>query len=102
MASSSSGVRFVLFPAEIEALKRIPELGPFLVLAALPGIQRAASAAPRLTGAGAASIHAEAVLDGSEWTARVSWDREHFYMRFHELGAKQLTARPFLVPAWTT
>lgn len=98
---ASSDVRVVLHPAEIERLKQLPELGRYLVEAAGPGVRRAQAAAPRLTGAGAASIHAEAVLDGPEWTARASWDREHWYMRLHEQGSRYMSARPFLVPAWT-
>jgi hypothetical protein len=35
-------------------------------------------------------------MEDGEWTARVSWDREHYYMSFHQLGTKSLPARPFL------
>lgn len=59
----------------------------------VPGAQ---SRAPKLTGAGAASIHAEAVLDDHEWTARMSWDRDHYYMSFHQRGTSSLPAQPFL------
>jgi hypothetical protein len=52
--------------------------------------------APRLTGAGAASIHAETVFDGGEWVVRAAWDQMHYYMSFHELGTRTLPARPFL------
>lgn len=52
--------------------------------------------APKDTGAGAASIHAERQPDGS---VRVGWDDAHDYMRFHELGTEQMNARPFLRPA---
>jgi hypothetical protein len=63
--------------------------------ALVPGAQ---ARAPKDTGAGAASIHAEPVLDDGEWTARVSWTRERFYLRFHELGTVTLPAHPFLAP----
>lgn len=52
--------------------------------------------APKRTGKGAASIHAEAQPDGS---VRVSWDPAHFYMLFQEFGTQHQTARPFLRPA---
>jgi HK97 gp10 family phage protein len=57
--------------------------------------QRAASAAPKDTGAGAASIHAERV--GAE--VRVGWTPEAFYMLFSEIGTSVMAARPFLRPA---
>jgi hypothetical protein len=58
----------------------------------------ARSNAPRRTGAGADSIHAEPG-PGLSPEVRISWERTYFYLRFHELGAKYLPARPFLVPA---
>jgi HK97 gp10 family phage protein len=51
--------------------------------------------APRDTGAGADSIHAEEV-DGV-W--RVGWDAAHDYMRFPEFGTERMPAQPFLRPA---
>jgi HK97 gp10 family phage protein len=57
--------------------------------------ERAASAAPKDTGAGAASIHAERV--GGE--VRVGWDNDHWYMLFPEVGTSKMSARPFLRPA---
>lgn len=60
----------------------------------------AAGTAPRRTGGGADSIHAEAVLDGRDHAVAVGWDREHYYMIFHERGTRYLPARPFLVPAF--
>jgi HK97 gp10 family phage protein len=93
-------VRVVLDEAAIRGLAKDPSMGPLLLEAAMPELARARAQAPKHTGAGAASIHAEAVLDGPEWTARASWDQLHFYMRFHELGTRYLPARPFLVPAF--
>jgi len=71
--------------------------------AAVEPTRRAQAAAPRATGAGAQSIHAEPYLDrrNKEWQARIGWERVRFYMYFHERGAKHLPARPFLVPALT-
>lgn len=57
--------------------------------------QRAAQQAPKRSGEGAASIHAEVVGD----EVRVSWDRQHFYLYFHEVGTSRMNARPFLRPA---
>lgn len=85
-------------PQAIEDLARDPDIRAGLLAAAAPIVRGAAAAAPKQTGAGAASIRAEAVLDGPEWTARVSWDREHYYMFFQERGTVNLPARPFLVP----
>jgi hypothetical protein len=47
--------------------------------------------APKLTGAGAASIQAAASQDANGAYAEVSWDRAHAYMRFAN--------RHFLEPA---
>lgn len=56
----------------------------------------AAAAAPHKTGAGAASIHSATVLEGGQWTARISWDQAHAYMRFPELGTRFIRAQHFL------
>jgi HK97 gp10 family phage protein len=57
----------------------------------------AAELAPKDTGAGAASIHAEGPERDGSW--RISWDLEHDYMRFQELGTEDMPAHPFLRPA---
>jgi HK97 gp10 family phage protein len=69
-------------------------------LQALKGVgdkvaERAALAAPKRTGAGAASIHAEVVDD----EVRVGPDAEHWYLIFSEVGTSRAPARPFLRPA---
>lgn len=92
-------VRVVLHDRAIRALSALPALRGVLEATSRPLIAAAQGAAPKRTGAGAASIHAEAVLDGDEWSALIGWDREHYYMRFHELGTRTLPARPFLVPS---
>lgn len=56
----------------------------------------AALLAPKLTGALAASIHAEEQSDG---TWRVSWDVDHRYGLFQELGTETNPPQPFLRPA---
>lgn len=59
----------------------------------------ASADAPKRTGAGAASIRSEIDLSHAEPGVEVSWDRDHFYMYFHEHGTRYLPARPFLAPA---
>lgn len=67
--------------------------------------------APRSTGAGAASIHVEVHRGSSdafpstyspetdEPIAYVSWDQEHYYMLFMEVGTEDQSPEPFLTPA---
>jgi HK97 gp10 family phage protein len=66
--------------------------------AARPVVRRAQAAAPKRTGAGAASIKAEPVLKRGQWEAHVSWDRRRaWYLRFHEFGTSRgIQARHFL------
>jgi HK97 gp10 family phage protein len=59
----------------------------------------AAVDAPKLTGAGAASIDHEVVEDETGAHVKVSWDKAHDYMRFAEFGDSRENARPFLRPA---
>lgn len=61
--------------------------------------QDAKANAPRDTGAGAESIQHEVGEDSEGAYVRVSWDRDHFYMFFHEVGTSRKSARPFLRPA---
>jgi len=61
--------------------------------------ERAADNAPKATGGGAASIHAETDVDDQSAFADVSWDPDHFYLGFHELGTEHQPAQPFLRPA---
>jgi hypothetical protein len=89
--------RVVLHQGAIADMARDPGIRPLLLEAAVPVVRGGQLAAPKLTGAGAASIHAEAVLDGPEWTAHVSWSRERYYMYFVHEGTSRLPARPFLV-----
>jgi HK97 gp10 family phage protein len=52
------------------------------------------------SGHGADSIHAEASHEDGNWVVDVGWDRDHYYMRFVELGTRHMPARPFLRPAF--
>jgi HK97 gp10 family phage protein len=61
----------------------------------------AAAAAPKRSGAMAASIHAEVDEDDGTAVVRVSFDADHFYGLFAEVGTSRIPARPFLRPALT-
>lgn len=58
--------------------------------------------APKRSGEGATSIHAETGTDADGPFVRVSWDQTHFYMVFSELGTSRQPATPFLRPAAQT
>lgn len=55
--------------------------------------------APTLTGEGADSIHGELDQDSESAFVDISWDQDHFYMGFKELGTEHESATPFLRPA---
>ena len=59
-------------------------------------VARMRQRAPKATGAGAESIHSEP--DPDEPGFRISWDKDHFYMAFHELGTEHQPATPFARP----
>jgi len=52
--------------------------------------------APKRTGAGSLSIRHELVL-GVLPEVRVSWDKDHYYMYFHQKGTRYMSPNPFLV-----
>lgn len=60
--------------------------------------ETAAGFAPKRTGEGAASIHAETDVDDESAYADVSWDRDHFYLGFAEVGTEHQAPTPFLRP----
>lgn len=60
---------------------------------------QAAALAPKQTGEGASSIHAEVEVDDESGYADVSWDADHFYLGFAETGTSHQPATPFLRPA---
>lgn len=93
-------VRVVPDEKAIAGLAREPWLRQYLMEVADGPVRLAQQMAPKKTGLGAASIRAEAVNTADGWEVDTSWDRDRYYMRFHELGTKFLPARPFLVPAW--
>jgi HK97 gp10 family phage protein len=90
------GVRVVLYQSEIERIVKDEAVRQLLLAEGRDLADASARAAPKATGAGADSIRAETILDGDSWEARVAWDREHFYMYFHQKGTRYLPARPFM------
>lgn len=94
-----SDVRVVVHHDAIQRLLTSDDARDMLRDASHPVVAEARARAPKDTGAGARRIHTEMVLDRDEWDALISWDREHFYLYWHEKGSRQLPARPFLVPA---
>lgn len=91
-----AGVRIDWDNTEVAALARQEYTRRALAGHAGQVTAAARPAAPRRTGAGAASIHGETVLEDGEWEARVSWDRLHWYMRIQDLGSRYVRAQHFL------
>jgi hypothetical protein len=89
-------VRVVTDDRAIRALSSSDEMRDLLMDLAAPVVTRAQYAAPRRTGAGAASIRAEPVLDIDSWTVRIGWERVQYHMYFHERGTRYLPATNFL------
>lgn len=81
-------------------LERNPGVARAVLRAAEVVVEDAQERAPRgpPPDPGAESIHHEQVEEVPP-TYRVSWDPEHFYMKFNELGTEHQRARPFLRPA---
>lgn len=92
-------VRVVVHPEGVRELASDPSVEAFMLDVGRRVAQVAASVAPKRTGAGARSIHPEAVHTPDGWEVHVSWDQDHDYMRFHELGDRYLPARRFLTTA---
>lgn len=80
----------LLYDADVKAL--VEEVGGMVA-------DNAAAAAPKLTGAGAASIHAEVDADDQSVYADVSWTPDRYYLYFAEVGTSRQPATPFLRPA---
>lgn len=89
-------VRVVVHPEVIRQLESSPEMRRLVLAIAEPVARDAARDAPKKTGAAAGSIHAEAELVDGAWTADVSWDRQHYYLGFHDLGSRFLPGTHFL------
>jgi HK97 gp10 family phage protein len=91
-----SDTRVVLRQHEIDAMATDPWVADMLLEFGDAVAVDAAARAPKRTGAGAASIHAESVLDGPEITAHIGWSRDQWYMRFPDLGTSRIPAQHFL------
>lgn len=85
----------------IQDLERDDDLVEEAILAVANVILAIAlSKVPRLTGAGAASLHAVVERDpDGRLVAYVTWGPAAFYLLFVELGTSRMPARPFLRPA---
>jgi HK97 gp10 family phage protein len=89
--------RVVLNEAGFRELQRSPSLRDKLqAIADRTLVAKSRARAPKRTGFGARSIHGEPVFVDGEWTVRVGWSRDAYYMRFHQFGTRYLPARPFL------
>lgn len=101
-----------LDPGLVDEVLSLEELDELLLEVGTDVATRAAVNAPKDTGRGAESIHAEvhrgynARAMGSRFhpndedpTAYVSWDQEHFYMLYAENGTEHEEAQHFLVGA---
>lgn len=92
-------VRVVVHPEGVRELAEDPALEAFLLDVGRRVAAIARAGAPKRTGAGAASIRPETVLEPDGWSVRVSWDQAHDYMRFHDLGSRTIAPRRFLETA---
>lgn len=88
--------KIVIDSSQIHAIVADPAVRDELLRIGEDVARESAIRAPKRTGAGAASIRPEAVLDGDSWEVHVSWDRDHYYMYFHQVGTRKLPARPFM------
>jgi HK97 gp10 family phage protein len=92
-------VRVEIDEAGMAALARSAEIREAVLDTAEARVVRPAQArAPKRTGFGASTIHAEMALDDGDWEARVSWSPQAFYLKFHQLGTQHMDADPFLAP----
>lgn len=86
--------RVVLDQAAIAALAHDPAVLRAVGNVAEDVAARMRATAPRRTGRGADSIHAEPVPNPADGF-RVSWDRQHFYMSFANDGTAHQRAQRF-------
>lgn len=91
--------RVRLYEHDIRALGDSVEAAELTLQAGWGVAMDAQRHAPRATGEGAESIQPWPGRDQGGPYADVSWDRDHFYMSFHEHGTHKHAARPFLGPA---
>ncbi|WP_422751345.1 HK97-gp10 family putative phage morphogenesis protein [Micromonospora sp. WMMD1219] len=92
-------VRIVVHERAIREYAAGGDVADLLMEAGEPVEGYAKAGAPKRSGEGAESIRREPVLDGFVQTVRISWDRTHYYLYFHDRGTEHLPARPFMEPA---
>lgn len=95
----AAGVSVLTNFAEIQATLLEPWFGELLEAYGQQVATRARANAPKRSGAGAASIHVEVVIERGELVALISWDETHAYMRFTDLGTRYISARHYLEQA---
>jgi HK97 gp10 family phage protein len=86
-------------PQVVAAISQSPSVARVVRAQAAQIRTIARASAPKRTGKGAKSIAVQRVYDRASRTVsyRVSWDKPHFYMWFHENGtSKGLPAQRFL------
>lgn len=88
--------RFVIDQAAVDALGKDPAILAAVEKIAEDVAARIRKRAPEGTGTGAQSVHVEPDPDGAGF--RVGWDKQHFYLSFHEYGTQYEAARPFVRP----
>jgi hypothetical protein len=91
--------RVIVDDAGLRDLSNSDAVRDFLLEVAEPIVDRARALAPKRSGRGAASIHAEDVHDGFQWTVRIGWTRDRYYMRFQDQGWENHAGREFLIAA---
>ena len=92
-------VRLVLDMAAVDDLARGESARALIEDAGREFADTARGLAPHRTGAGAASIRGHIVTGEHGLESDVSWDLDHSYMFFSEVGTRYMPARPFLASA---
>ena len=92
----AESVRVVINERGIRDIVGSADVRDLLLEVADPIVDGARTLAPKRSGLGARSIHAEDVHDGFEWTVRIGWTTERYYMRFQDEGTQYIDARHFL------
>jgi HK97 gp10 family phage protein len=91
--------RVIVYPTAIAGLADDAGMKAMLQRVGDAVASDAAAGAPKATGEMAASIHAVVDSDSDGTHVNISWDRDHFYGLFAEVGTSHQSARPFLRPA---
>jgi HK97 gp10 family phage protein len=92
----ASDVRIDVHDRVLDEIRYSDRVRVALLEAAEPIVASARVLAPKLTGAGSASIHSLDVPTAAGWTVRIGWDGQHYYMKFQDQGTHYIDARHFL------